>query len=620
MKCASVMTAVVLAMLLSIPSAGRERSGIDPKYTWDLTGLYENVDRWEDDFKWLESQVPKYKPFEGTLGTSSSALLAALKFDEQVTIRFLRLRSYASLSSDLDTRNQKNQAMVSRVSDLASQLSVASSFMKPEILAIPEATLAQFLQQTENLRLYKQFFDNMLRTKSHTLPKEQEALLALSSPVQGACQDTFSILTNADLTFPTVKDPEGNDYKITPGKYYAAMYSTDRSFRKRVYQGFYQPYMAQKNTFASLFTGNMKSLVFKRKARKYNSTLEAALTANNIPLRVYDSLIDTTHQNLAPLQRWCRLKQKVLGLEEMHPYDTYVTLFPGVKTAYSYDEGKDLALASLKPLGQKYADNLNLAFDNRWIDVHETPGKRSGAYSSGTIYGTHPYVLLNWNNELNDVFTLSHEMGHNMHSYFTGETQPFVYADYSIFVAEVASTLNEALLLDYLIAHAQTREEKMALIEQNLNNMQTTFYRQTRFAEFERKVHALTEGGKALTPDELTQMFSDMYQQYWGDGVTVDPEEGYSWARVPHFYYNFYVYQYATSFAASQALAAKIKKEGQPAIDAYLEFLKSGESSYPIDLLKKVGVDMNSPEPFLAVANKMNALLDQLEQLLEEKE
>lgn len=367
-----------------------------------------------------------------------------------------------------------------------------------------------------------------------------------------------------------------------------------------------------------MFNGNLKSLNFSAKARKYSSDRAAALDENNIPLSVYDNLVNSAYNNTSPLHRWCEMKKKVLGLPDMHAYDTYVTLFPSVSKDYSYDEGVELVLKALAPLGEDYIKSLKTAFDNRWIDVYETKGKRSGAYSSGTTFGVHPYVLLNWNNQLNDVFTLAHEMGHNMHSYYTGLNQPYPYANYSIFVAEVASTMNEALLLDYLIEHASTKEEKLSLIEKNLNNITTTFYRQTRFAQYEQMVHEKTEKGEPLTADLLSDMYGELYQAYWGPGMTVDEEEKLTWTRIPHFYYNFYVYQYATSFAASQALAEKVKIEGKPAIEKYLKFLQSGSSVYPIDVLQITGVDMTSEETIMAVVKKMNSLLDQMEQLLNE--
>ena len=459
---------------------------------------------------------------------------------------------------------------------------------------------------------------DLLRTKSHTLSPKEEELMALSGQVRGVPSNVFGMFNNADIQFPTVKDQNGEEIKISHGRYGAAMYSTDREFRRRVYKGLYKPYMEYKNTLVALFNGNIKSAIFNAKSRNYSSTRMASLFPNNIPLEVYDNLVNTVNSNLSPLHRWAKLKKRVLGIDDLHPYDTYVTLFPSVKKDYSYEKSVDILLKALKPLGEEYISSLKLAFNNRWIDVHETKGKRSGAYSSGVSYGVHPYVLLNWSNQLNDVFTFAHEMGHNMHSYYTEKSQPYPYANYSIFVAEVASTANEALLVDYLIENAETKEEKLALIENQLTNITTTFFRQTRFADFEKEVHRKTESGDALTPEILCSLYGNMYQKYWGDEMVVDEEETYTWARIPHFYYNFYVYQYATSYAASQELVSQIKNEGQPAIDRFLNFLKAGSSKYPIDVLKIAGVDMTSPNPIKSVINKMNGLLDEMERLLNE--
>ncbi len=594
-----------------------KRSDIDPKYTWNLKDIYETEDMWEADFKLVQSKIPGYEKFEGTLGNSAADLLAYLKFDEEVGTKLGHVFLYAFLAKDLDLADQKYQAVFERTQGLLSKYSEATAFFTPEVLAIPESKLKDFLAQ-DNLKSYALYFDNILRTKDHILSKEMEELLALSSPVQQVPYNVFSMFKNADIQYPKVKDDEGNDSQISDGRYYAALYSSDRDYRERVYRGYYEPYMEYKNTLVAMFTGNLKSINFDAKARKYKSDRAAALDANNIPLTVYDNLVKTAVDNAEPLHKWCAMKKKVLGLEDMHAYDTYVTLFPSVTKEYTYDEGVEIVLKALEPLGKDYQASLKKAFDNRWIDVYETKGKRSGAYSSGTTYGKHPYVLLNWNGTLNDVFTLAHEMGHNMHSYYTGLNQPYAYADYSIFVAEVASTMNEALLLDYLIANAETKEEKLSLIEKNLNNITTTFYRQTRFAQFEQMVHEMVEKDEPLTSEKLCEMYGKLYQDYWGPEMTVDEEETYTWARIPHFYYNFYVYQYATSFAASQALAAKIKAEGQPAIDSYLKFLKAGSSMYPIDVLKSAGVDMNSPEVVIAVTKKMDELLGQMENLLSE--
>lgn len=595
------------------------RDQIDPKYTWNLKDIYATEDGWEKDFKWAEENMARYKNFVGKLGTSATELLNAIKFDDEMGIKLSRLFLYSSLAKDLDLTNSAARARYDRISTLATKIGAASSYIRPEIVAIPENKLNEFMQKEEGLRLYKQVFNNLMRTKEHTLSKEQEELLAMTGEIQSVPYSAFNVFSDAEMQFPTVKDPQGKDVEISHGRYSAALYSTDRDYRERVYRGFYKPFMEYKNTLATLFTGNIKNHVFNSRVRRYKTAREAALNVNNIPVSVYDNLIKTVNENLEPLHRWARLKKRVLGLKELHPFDAYVTLFPGVKKEYSYEEGKKIVLESLKPFGEDYLTSLNKAFNERWIDVYETKGKRSGAYSSGTTFGIHPYVLLNWNDQLNDVFTLTHEMGHNMHSYYTGLTQPYPYADYSIFVAEVASTANEALLLDYLIEHASSKEEKLALIEKYLTNITTTFYRQAGFAEFEQMVHDKVEKGEPLTPDVLTPMYRELTQRYWGPDMIIDEEEAYTWARIPHFYYNFYVYQYATGYAASQALVAGIKKEGKPAIERYLAFLKAGSSDYPINVLKTAGVDMNSPEPVLQTVRKMNELLDEMEKLLDEK-
>ncbi|MGD8782549.1 MAG: oligoendopeptidase F [Ignavibacteria bacterium] len=595
------------------------RDQIEEQNKWNLTDVYKSVEDWQKDFDFVNSNKAKYSQFEGRIGNSAKDLLACLKFDDEMGIKISRLFLYAMLSKDLDLANSENNARYNQIVALNSEVAAASSFVRPEILSIPEETLKKYLSEIDELKVYEHQLNNLLRTKEHTLSKELEEMLAMTGPVTQVPYDAFSVFKNAEMGFPKVKDENNEgEIQVSDGRYYAAMYSTDREYRERVYKGYYEPFMKYKNTFLTLFTGNLKAIGLNAKARKYKTSREAALDRNNIPLSVYDNLVNTVEANLEPLNRWCSLKKKILGVEKMHAYDTYVTLFPSVKKEYTYDESKDILLEALKPLGKDYLKNLQTAFDNRWIDVYETKGKRSGAYSSGTTFGVHPYVLLNWNDQLNDVFTFAHEMGHNMHSYYTGETQPYPYADYSIFVAEVASTMNEAFLLDYLIENAETKEEKLALIEKHLNNITTTFYRQTRFAAFEQMAHEMYEKGEAITPEILCEKFGKSYQDYWGEDMVVDEEETYTWVRIPHFYYDFYVYQYATSYAASAALTEKIKTEGQPAIDKFMNFLKAGSSKYPIDVLKDAGVDMNTKEPIAAVVNKMNSLLDQMEELLAE--
>jgi len=594
----------------------QKRSEINEKYKWDLSDIYKSDIEWENTFDILKVKSEKFKTFMGTLGKSASNLLKCLKFDEEIGIDLDRLHLYAMLAKDIDLSNEKYQGMYDRLMILASKISAESSFIKPEILAINEAKLKGFINEDNDLKVYKHLIDDLLRTKLHTLNSEEEKIIANAVPALQVASSVFSLLTNADLKFPTIVDEDGNELEITHGRYTSAMYSLDREYRKRFYKNYYLPFIEHKNTLAALFSGNIKADYFNSHTRKYDSSQEAALDANNIPLSVYKNLIDTVTDNLEPLRRWAKLKKKILNLDTFHSYDAYVTLFPSVKKKYSYESGMNVVLESLSPLGKEYVSDVKYAFDNRWVDVYETKSKRSGAYSSGTTFGVHPYVLLNWTDELNDVFTLTHEMGHNMHSYYTGKSQPFPYANYSIFVAEVASTVNEALLLDYLIEKSESKEEKLSLVEKHINNIVTTFYRQTLFAKYEQNVHECNINGEALTPDVLSNLYGEMHLQFWGDGITLDEEEKYTWSRVPHFYYNFYVYQYATSFAASAALSQKIKNEGDVAIKKYLTFLHSGSSDYPIEVLKKAGIDMTTADPIIAVTKKMHELLDLLESLI----
>lgn len=594
----------------------KNREEIPEKFRWNLTDIYPTADAWEIAFEKVKKAGEQYPQFAGTLGHSSENLKNCLEYDEEVGIELGKMFLYAMLSKDVDLANSENNSRYERLTLLYSQLRAASSFITPEILQIDEDVLWKYVEEQEFLKVYTHYFEDLLRRKEHTLSPSEEKIMALASTVTSIPYNTFSMFDNADIQFPKIKDEKGNEVEISHGRYTASLYSLDRDYRKRVYKNYYVPFKEYRNTITTLFNGNINSAIFSAKARNYNSTLEASLKPNNIPASVYDNLINTVAENLEPMHRWGKIKKQVLKVDELHPYDSYVTLFPNFNKEYTYEESIDILMEALKPLGEDYLTNMKKAFDERWIDVFETKGKRSGAYSSGTTYGVHPYVLLNWQNQLNDVFTFAHEMGHNMHSHYTGETQPYPYADYSIFLAEVASTMNEAFLLDYLIDHSESEEEKLSLIEKHLNNVTTTFYRQARFADFEKKAHEITESGEVLTHEKLCEMYGQNYTELWGKTMVVDEEETYTWARVPHFYYNFYVYQYATSFAASQQLAEKVQVEGEPAIEKYLNFLKAGSSKYPIDVLKDAGVDMTSPEPIKAVVTKMNKLLDQMESIL----
>jgi oligoendopeptidase F len=594
-----------------------EREEINQEYKWDLTHIFLNDEEWEKEFKLVSEKVSRYQKFEGKLAESSENLLACFRFDEEVNIKLDQLYLYAMLSKDSDMRVGKYHSMDDRIKSLYSKVGAASSFIRPELLKIPDEKLKSMIDSNEDLRIYKHSIDDLLRSKKHTLSNSEEKILAMASELTQTPYSTFSIFTNADMKMPFVKDDAGDVTELSHGRYYSAMYSKDRDYRARVFKAYLESYKNYINTFTVLFNGNLKTNIFNAQARNFNSALEASLHKNNIPVSVYHNLIESANKNLEPMYRWAGLKKRLLGLDKLSPYDVYVTVFNSHnEKKYTYEEGVEIVLNSLKIMGDDYLTSLNKAFDNRWIDVFETKAKKSGAYSSGTTFGVHPYVLLNWTDLLNDVFTLTHEMGHNMHSYYTGQNQAYPYANYSIFLAEVASTFNESLLLDHLLEIADSKKEKLFLLERYLNNLTATFYRQVMFAEFEMIVYNRTEKGESLTSEVLSDLYKSIYQKYWGPDMFVPEEEQYTWARIPHFYYNFYVFQYATGFAASEVLAKKVKTEGNPAVNKYLNFLKSGSSDYPINILTTAGVDMNTPEPVRAISSRMNQVLDEMENLL----
>ncbi|MDP3684903.1 MAG: oligoendopeptidase F, partial [Ignavibacteria bacterium] len=543
-------------------------------------------------------------------------LLNYLNTEEEMGIILERLHLYAMLSKDSDMSVTKYQSMDSRVKTLLTTFSSVTSFFKPEILKFEKEAIEKWCDEIDDLKKYGHFFNDLFREKPYTLTSEEEKILALTSELKNVPYNTFSLFTDADLQFPKIDDGTGNEIEISHGRFYSALYSGNRTYRDQAYRAYYKPFMQYANTFSSLLMGNIKGNIFTAKVKKFISAREASLFRNNISTKVYKNLVDTVNGNLEPMHRWTALKKKILKLDEFHPFDTYVNIFPYEEKKYSYDESLEIVKNALQPLGKNYLEVLEKAFSNRWIDVFETRSKRSGAYSSGTTFGVHPYVLLNWNNQLNDVFTLAHEMGHNMHSFYTGNSQPYTYANYSIFLAEVASTFNESLLLDYLLERSKSKEEKLFLYEKYLNNVTTTFYRQTMFAEYESEIHKLVEEGASLTATDFRNLYKNLYQKYWGDEMFVDVEEEYTWARIPHFYYNFYVYQYATGFAASELLVQKVKNEGESAVKKYLQFLNSGSSKYSLDILKDAGVDMSSSEPIFVTINKMSVILNEVENLL----
>jgi oligoendopeptidase F len=601
------------AAVKSLPA----RSEIPEKETWNLEAIFPSDDQWEKEFQEVKNLVPGIKKFEGKLGESAESLYQALEYQNHLLERIGKLYAYSHMRYDQDTTNSFYQGLDDRMKNLYSQAASQLAFIVPELLSIDEAKLNEFLQQKSELQLYKHALEEINLQRPHVLSAEMEALLAEAGEVMNASSNTFGMLNNADLEFPAIKDENGNDVEVTHGRYSRFLESADQRVRHDAFKAVYDTYGKFRNTFASTISGNVKKDNFHARVRNYSSARQAALAANNIPESVYDNLVKTVNEQLPLLQRYIKLRKKVLGLKELHMYDLYTPLVKDVKMEITFDEAKEMVLKGLAPLGDEYLQVLKEGFENRWVDVHENKGKRSGAYSSGA-YGTNPYILLNWQDNVNNLFTLAHEFGHSVHSYFTRKTQPFPYGDYSIFVAEVASTCNEALLNDYLLKTIDDEQKRIYLLNHYLEGFRGTVFRQTMFAEFEHLIHQKAQNNEALTADLLTKEYYALNKKYFGEeDIVIDEEIGLEWARIPHFYYNYYVYQYATGFSAATALSKQILEEGKPAVDRYIkEFLSAGSSDYPIEVLKKAGVDMNSSEPVSNACKVFEAKLNEMEQLL----
>lgn len=593
----------------------QERKEISAEDTWRLEDIFSSDDAWEKEFQEVKGMIGKIQDFEGTLSKSAENLYEALQYQDAISSRLGKLYTYAHMRYDQDTTNSFYQGLNDRATNLYTLVASALSFVVPEILTMKEEEIAKFLQEHDELSLYKHSLDEINRQRPHVLSAKEEALLAEASEVLSASSNTFGMLNNADLTFPSVKDENGEEVEITHGRYIRFLESEKQEVRKNAFKAVYETYGKYKNTFASTLGGTVKKDNFQAKVRNYDSSRQSALSNNNIPETVYDNLVNTVNKNLHLLHRYVELRKKVLGVDELHMYDLYTPLIKDVKMAVTYDEAKEYILKGLTPLGEEYSEILKEGFENRWVDVQENKGKRSGAYSSGT-YGTNPYILMNWQDNVNNLFTLAHEFGHSVHSYYTRKTQPYPYGNYSIFVAEVASTCNEALLNDYLLKTIDDDKKRLYLLNHFLEGFRGTVFRQTMFAEFEHKIHELAQSGEALTSDLLTETYYELNKKYFGDSIHIDEEIGLEWARIPHFYYNYYVYQYATGYSAATALSKQILEEGQPAVDRYLEFLKAGSSDYPIEVLKKAGVDMTQSTPIEEACKVFEEKLKEMEELL----
>jgi len=594
-----------------------ERSEIEPRYKWSLEDIYTTDSDWEKDFRKVTCRIPELESYRGRIGESAENLLNVSRLQDSLEVTIGKLFVYSHMKRDEDTSQDKYQAMADRAVSLNTGYSSAASFIVPEILDIPEKRLLGWIAENEELQLYRHRFEDIIRTREHTLSPEQEKLLAMASDATSMPRTIFSMLDNADIRYPSIEDENGKQVELTKARYSKFMESGNRDLRRRAFEAFYSTYNGYENTLAALLSAIVKRDIFYAQARNYGSSLQAALDGDNIPVEVYDNVISAVSSNLEPLHRYVSLRKRVMELDEVHPYDLYTPLFPEMAEEYDYDRAVELVSEALEPMGSEYMEVVNKGFSGGWIDVYETRGKRSGGYSWGT-YGTHPYILLNYNKTLHEVFTIAHEMGHAIHSHFTWENQPPVYGNYTIFVAEVASTTNENLLIDHLLKVTDDRKKRLSLLDHQVRQIQGTVYIQALFAEFEREIHSMAESGNPLTAASLRKLCRELYQKYFGPDLVVDEIYEINWGRIPHFYNNFYVYKYATGFAAATLLSEKILNRDPGAHEKYIQFLKSGSSDYSINLLKKAGVDMTGPEPILAVARRLTLLLDKIEELLDE--
>jgi oligoendopeptidase F len=591
------------------------RSELPEHLTWRLEDMFETKEVWERVFSEVQALLPKISSYKGRLSKSSSLLLEALTTHDELMIKMGQLYTYAHMRNDEDTTNTYSQGIYDRASTLHTQTQASVAYLIPEILEIPKDKLEGFLSENNGLSIYSHMFDEILRMKPHVLSTEEEGLLAQVSEVTSSSKQTYGMLNNADIKFPSIFDEHGSEVTITHGRYGSLMESPDRRVRKEAFEAVGNAYKEHIHTFASLLSGQVKKDNFMASTRKHQSARESALFPNNIPEKLYDQLIDTVSKHLPLLYRYYDLKKRALKLETIHQYDLSPSIVQDVKMDITYEQAKEIVLQSLAPLGKDYQERIKLVYENRHIDVLENKGKRSGAYSTGA-YGSKPYVLMNWQDNIRNVYTLTHELGHNVHRYLTQLTQPYPYGRYSIFVAEVASTTNEALLTDYLLKNTEDERKRLYILNYYLQGFVGTVFRQTMFAEFEHCIHIEAQRGEALTPQFLCSIYKELQGKYFGPNVVLSEVSQYEWARIPHYYMNYYVYQYATGFSAATALGKQILSEGEPAVQRYKKFLKAGSSNYPIEILKHAGVDMASPKPIEEALAVFEERLIQLENLL----
>lgn len=595
----------------------KKRDEIGSENQWDLSSMYESNDAWEADFRKAHEMFPKLEAFKGRLAESSDTLLQALTLHDELDMIVTNIYTYAHMRSHEDTANTLYQGLSDRTNSLLAHANSVTAFITPEILSIAQETIDSFLAENEGLRLYGKLLERIMIRKKHVLSQEEEELLARTEELTEAPGTIFSMLTNADFKMGQVEDSAGQPHEVSEGRYRVLMESKDRLLRERAFKRLFGTYGDYRNTLNAAYSANVKKNVFYAKTRHYNSALEMELAPDNVSTDVYNNLIQAVRDNHDAMHRYMKLRQKALNLPELHYYDLFLPMVESVEMEMPYEKAKNMSLDALAPLGDEYVNTVKTAFADRWIDIYPNVGKRSGAYSWGT-YTSDPYILLNYTDTLDDLFTLVHELGHSLHSYYTGKTQPQVYGTYTIFVAEVASTLNENLLLEKLLAETTDKKERAYLLNHSLEQFRSTMFRQTMFAEFEKFAHEKVEAGEPLTPDLLDEFYGQLNADYYGEALVIDEELKSEWSRIPHFYNAFYVYKYATGFAAAMALSKQIRTEGAPAVERYLNFLRGGSSQDPIDLLKGAGVDMSSPQPILEALSVFRERLAELEQLISE--
>ena len=590
---------------------GIDRNTIEDKYKWKIDKMYSTKESIEKDIDKLKEYISNLKEYKGKLAISKENLFKCINTSEKASRILQNLYVFTHMKQHEDTRINENQAMATKTEMLSTELSMATSYIVPEIIAIDDKKLEEYLK-CEELSFYDKYIKDILREKPHTLSEREEEILAATADLSSTPENIYDMFSFADLEFPEIEDEDGNKVKLTHSNYSLFIKSKNKKVRKDAFEAIYSVYDKYKNTFASMLSGGIKSEIFYAKMRKYECALQASLFQDDISVDVYNNLILAVDENLDALNKYADIKKKFLGLEDIHMYDLYVPLTDKFDMKIPYEKAKEIILNALKPLGEEYLSIIQKAFDEGWIDVYENNGKQGGAYSWGS-YDSHPYILMSYKDDLNSLFTLIHELGHSLHSYYSKKTQPYIYSGYKIFVAEVASTLNELLLINYLLENSNSKEERVYLLNYYLEQFRTTVYRQTMFAEFEKITHESVESGNPLTAQDFNDIYLKLNQKYYGKSCIVDEDIALEWARIPHFYSNFYVYKYATGFSAASALSQQILNEGQVAVDRYIEFLKSGGSEYPLKQLKSAGVDMEKKESVDKALEVFRDLVEKLE-------